>query len=423
LAAGPLLMGASRYIARRYQRSRRRSRALSRVSVIAIVGIAVGVMVLNITLAVMNGFHAELRRSFVETMPMITVACHAPAGFSQLERDIEIIAATEGVTGVSPQIRQEVIITRKRLVGKPVSRGAIAWGIEPRTVDSVQPFRRQLRPGPEVLDDLMTRDADAPRLVLGKELALNLYAGLGDTVMVTAPRGEIGPGELQAETRSFVVAGFLDSGLYEFDSRFMHMDLVQARDFFGYDPRGAGLIGVRVVDMMRADRVAADLEERLGPAYRAVDWMALNQTIFRWVQLEKVLMFLLLFLIVLVAAFNIIGILTMMVGERGREVGILLAMGASPGQLQRIFMLNGLWYGSWGILAGSLAGWLACLYLVHFGIPIPGDVYFVDHVPCIPQAMDFLIVSAAAMLLTLVSTLLPSREASRLDPMTIIRYT
>ena len=229
------------------------------MSIIAIAGIAVGVMVLNITLAVMNGFHEELRRSFVETMPMITVASHAPAGFTQLERDLEVINATDGVTGVSPLIRQEVIITRRRLLGGAISRGAIAWGVDPERVDSVQPFRMQLRPGPEVLDDLRHRPDAAPRLVLGRQLAMNLHAGLQDTVLVTAPRGEVGHGELRAETRAFVVAGFLDSGMYEFDSRFVHMDMVDARAFFGYDPAGAGLIGVRVADMMRADRVAASI--------------------------------------------------------------------------------------------------------------------------------------------------------------------
>lgn len=416
-------MGAARYIARRYQRSRRRSRALSRVSVIAIVGIAVGVMVLNITLAVMNGFHAELRRSFVETMPMVTVACHAPDGFTRLDRDLEVIAATDGVTGVSPLIRQEVIVTRKRLLGSPLNRGAIVWGVDLERIDSVQPFSQQLRPGPEVRQQLRVQPDQAPRLVLGKELALSLYAGLGDTILVTAPRGEIGPGEIQAETRAFVLAGFLDSGLYEFDSRFVYLDLDAARDLFGYHRNGAGLIGVRVADMMQAAAVGEVLEERLGPVYRAVDWMALNSTIFRWVKIEKLLMFLLVSLIILVAAFNIIGILTMMVGERGREVGILLAMGASPGQVKRIFMLNGLWFGLWGTAAGSLLGWLVCQYLVHFGLKIPGDVYFVDHLPCIPQALDFLTVAVAAMALTLVSTLAPSHEASRLDPMDIIRYT
>jgi lipoprotein-releasing system permease protein len=417
-------MGLTRYIARRYQRSRRRSRALSRAAVIAIVGITLGVMVLDITLAVMNGFHAELQRSFVDTMPMISVASHGPLGLADLDRVMEEIAAEPGVVGVSPLIRQEVIVSKKRLFGSPISRGAIAWGVDPERVDSVQPFSEQLRPDPSVREELIQAPGETPRIVLGRELALNLWAGLGDTVLVTAPRGEVGlSGEIAAETRPFVVAGFMESGMYEFDSRFAYLHLDTARDFFGYQARGAGLVGVRVEDMMTAAAVGDSLEARLGPDYRAVDWMALNSTIFRWVKLEKALMFVLVGLIVLVAAFNIIGILTMMVGERGREVGILLAMGAARSQIQRIFVFNGLWYGGIGTILGSLLGWLGCVYLVKVGIGIPGDVYFVDHVPCIPEPLDFLLVGAAAMLLTYLSTLVPSHEASRLQPMEIIRYT
>jgi lipoprotein-releasing system permease protein len=416
-------MGVTRYIARRYQRSRRRSRALSRASVIAIVGIALGVMVLDVTLAVMNGFHAELQRSFVDTMPMISVACHGPLGLADLDRVMATIEAEPGVTGASPLIRQEVILSKKRLFGSPISRGAITWGVDPERVDTVQPFSEQLRPDPKVRDELTQPAGEAPRIVVGRELALQLWAGLGDTVLVTAPRGEVGLGEIEAETRSFVVAGFLESGMYEFDSRFAYIHLDEAREFFGYEGRGAGLVGVRVQDMMTAAALGDSLEARLGPDYRAVDWMALNSTIFRWVKLEKLLMFLLMGLIVLVAAFNIIGILTMMVGERGREVGILLAMGAARTQIQRIFVFNGLWYGAIGTVVGSALGWLLCLYLVNVGIGIPGDVYFVDEVPCIPQVLDFLLVGVAAMVLTYLSTLLPSYEASRLQPMEIIRYT
>lgn len=416
-------MGVTRYIARRYQRSRRRSRALSRAAIIAIVGITLGVMVLDVTLAVMNGFHAELQRSFVDTMPMISVACIAPLGLADLDRVMDEIAAEPGVVGVSPLIRQEVIVSKKRLFGSPISRGAIVWGIDPERVDSVQPFSEQLQPGPEVRDLLVQPAGETPRIVVGRELALQLWAGLGDTVLVTAPRGEVGLGEIEAETRRYLVAGFLESGMYEFDSRFAYIDLDSAREFFGYEGRGAGLVGVRVADMMTAAAVGDSLEVRLGPDYRAVDWMALNSTIFRWVRLEKALMFVLVGLIVLVAAFNIIGILTMMVGERGREVGILLAMGAARTQVQRIFVFNGLWYGGIGTLAGSALGWLLCLYLTNIGIGIPGDVYFVDHVPCIPESLDFLLVAVAAMGLTYVATLLPSYEASRLHPIEIIRYT
>jgi lipoprotein-releasing system permease protein len=410
------------YIARRYLRSRRRSRFLSRVSVTAVTGIVLGVMVLDLTLAIMNGFHAELRRTFVDTMPMITITSGDPAGFGDLEGTLAAIAADPEVTGTAPYVRQEVIVTRPRTLGPTRNRGAIAWGIDPRRIDAVQPFSRQLVPGPAALAALERRDG-TPRILLGIELGMQLFTAVGDTVIVTAPRGEVSLDKIEAENRRFVVAGYLDSGMYEFDSRFAYIDLAEARDFFGYEARGAGLIGARVGDMMRAAAVAERLEATLGSMYTAVDWMALNQNLFRWVKLEKVMMGLLLALIVLVAAFNIIGILTMMVGERTREIGILLAMGASPGQIRGIFLLNGLWLGAIGTALGSGLGWLGTQYLIHKGLPLPGEVYFIDHVPCIAQASDFLVVAATALGITLLATLMPSSEASRLDPMEIIRYT
>jgi lipoprotein-releasing system permease protein len=416
-------MGVSRYIARRYQRSRRRSRALNRAAVIAIGGITVGVFVLNVVLAVMNGFHEQLQKSFVDTMPMISVTSGAADGFGDLDRTLETIAGTSGVTGVSPQIRQEVVVSKRRLFGNPISRGAISWGIDPERVDSVMPFSSQLQPDPAVAAELAPAAGEAPRVVLGSELATSLWAALGDTVLLTAPRGEMGLGEIEAETRRFVVAGYLESGMYEFDSRFLYLHLDTAREFFGYGDQGAGIVGVRVEDMFAADVVADSLEAQLGDSYRAIDWKALNSSIFDWVKYEKAMMFVLISLIVLVAAFNIVGILTMMVGERGREVGILLAMGASRRQLQWIFVFNGAWYGFLGTALGSLLGWLGCLFLIHVGVPIPGDLYFVDSLPCIPMWQDFLLVAGATMGLTLLATLLPSREASRLDPMAIIRYT
>lgn len=409
------------HIARRYLRSRRRSRFLSRVSVTAVVGIVLGVMVLDLTLAVMNGFHAELRRTFVDTMPMITITTGEPAGFTHLDSALATIAADPAVTGVAPYVRQEVIISRPRVLGPTRNRGAIAWGIDPQRIDSVQPFSGHLVPGPEVLASLDR--PGVPRIVLGIELGMQLFTAVGDTLIVIAPRGEMSLEKIEADQRRFVVAGFLDSGMYEFDSRFVYVDLDVARDLFGYDARGAGLIGARVADMMQAAAVAERLEGVLGSTYTATDWMALNQNLFRWVKLEKAMMGLLLALIVLVAAFNIVGILTMMVGERRREIGILLAMGASRGQIQGIFLLNGLWLGTVGTALGSLLGWLGTQYLIHHGLPLPGEVYFVDHVPCIAQASDFLAVGLTGLVITLLATLLPSREASRLDPMEIIRYT
>lgn len=411
------------YIAGRYLRSRGKSRLLSRVTVIAVTGITIGVLVLDLTLAIMNGLHDELRSTFVENMPMISVVSSRPDGFRDLGATIDTIRSVPGVTGASPYVRQEVVITSRAVSGPAQHRAAVVWGIDPDLQESVTPLRSMLFPMSMSLDALRG-EGETPGIVLGAELATNLYASLSDTVVITAPSGDLDLNELEAESRSFVVAGFLDTGLYEFDARFAYANLDEARAFFGYPPDGALAVGVKVDDMMTAPAVADAIETTLGPYdHHCNDWIDLNRNLFQWVQLEKVMMFLLLGLVILVAAFNIIGILTMMVGERRREIGILLAMGARRAQIRLIFLLDGLVVGLAGTALGSLLGWLGTLYLETVGIRIPGDVYFVDKVPVIALPSDFLMVAGAALLITLGATWLPSMEASRLRPMEIIRYT
>lgn len=414
-------MDLAPYIARRYLRSRRHSRFLSRGSLTAVVGIAVGVMVLNITLAVMNGFHAEMRRTFVENMPMISVITSAPEGFARVGAVMDSIAADPRVVGVAPFIRQEVLVSTARTVGPPRPQAGVAWGVEPDLVDQVQPLSRYLLPEPAILAAL---DGGAvPRVILGGELANSLYAAVGDTVILTSVNGEIDLQAIAAVSRRFVVAGYFETGMYEFDSRFVYLGLGAAADFFGYRPQGASLLGVKVQDMMRADRVARDIQRRMGSAYFATDWMALNKNLFQWIKLEKIIMVLLLGMIILIAGFNIIGILTMMVGERRREIGILLAMGVPRRQVMGIFLLNGLWLGLLGLLWGSLAGLGGVWFLDTQGISLPGDVYFVDKVPVLLQWGDFLLVGGVSLAVALLAGLWPSWEASNLKPMEIIRYT
>jgi len=409
------------YIARRYLRSRRHSRFLSRGSVTAIVGIAIGVTVLNITLAVMNGFHHEMRRTFVENMPMISIITSAPEGFTDLGPLMDQVGADPEVIGVSPFIRQVGLVTATRTIGPPRIKEIVAWGIEPRLVDSVQPLSRFLLPGPSVLDDL--QGEGVPRVILGADLANSLYAAVGDTVVLTTVNGELDLDKIEAESKQFVVVGFFETGMFEFDSRFVYVDLSAAREFFGYHSGGASMIGVKVVDLMRADRVADRLEEDLGRQYYATDWMALNANLFQWIKLEKIIMILLLGMIILIAGFNIIGILTMMVGERRREIGILLAMGAKRRQVMGIFLINGIWLGAVGVFFGSLVGLAGIWFLHRFGITLPGDVYFVETVPVLLQWGDFFLVAGISLVMALLAGLWPSWEASNLKPMEIIRYT
>jgi lipoprotein-releasing system permease protein len=409
------------YIAKRYLRSRRHSRFLSRGSVTAIVGIAIGVAVLNVTLAVMNGFHHEMRRTFVENMPMITIITSAPAGFTDLGKLMDTVGADPEVVGVAPFIRQVGLATAARKFGPPRIKEIVAWGIEPDLVDQVQPLSGYLLPGPSVLQDL--KADGTPRVILGADLANSLYAAVGDTVVLTTVNGELDMERIEAESRAFVVVGFFETGMFEFDSRFVYVYLPAAREFFGYPPGGASMIGVKVADMMRADRVSDRLEDNLGYSFYATDWMALNANLFEWIKLEKIIMILLLGMIILIAGFNIIGILTMMVGERRREIGILLAMGAKRKQVMGIFLINGVWLGAVGVFFGSLVGLFGIFLLHTFGLALPGDVYFVETVPVLLQWWDFFLVAVISLVMALLAGLWPSWEASNLKPMDIIRYT
>jgi lipoprotein-releasing system permease protein len=411
------------HIAGRYLHGRRRSRLVNRVTVTAVAGIAIGVMVLDLTLAIMNGLHEELRSTFVDNMPMVTVVTSRPEGFGDLGATLDTIGAVPGVTGVAPFIRQEVVATANRRGLPAQHRAVVAWGIEPDLQESVTPLSALMLPQ-EASMTALRGGGGVPGVVLGIQLAESMYAGLGDTIVITAPRGEINFEKMDAESRRFVVRGFLETGLYDFDARFLYMPLGAAREFFGYGPDGASAVGVRTADMMTAPEVADRIETALGPwDHHCNDWIELNSNLFQWVRIEKIMMFLLLGLVILVAAFNIVGILTMMVGERRREIGILLAMGARRRQIMGIFLINGLYVGVLGTAVGTLLGWLGYLYLDRVGIALPGDVYFVDRVPVIAQTGDILLVAGVALGITLLATLLPSFEASRLRPMEIIRYT
>ncbi|MFT7699763.1 MAG: lipoprotein-releasing system permease protein, partial [Candidatus Krumholzibacteriia bacterium] len=354
-------MNFATYIAKRYLRSRGNSRFLSRGSVTAIVGIAIGVMVLNITLAVMNGFHSEMRRTFVENMPMVTVITSKPEGFTQVGALMDSIATYPGVSGVAPYIRQEVLVSSPRTIGPPRPQAGMIWGIEPDLIDTVQPMSQFVKPNPEVIATL--NRPGVPRVILGAELAMSIYAAIGDTVILTSVNGELDLNNIAAVSEEFVVTGFFETGMYEFDSKFVYTGIEAAGEFLGYLPGGASMLGIKVDDLMRADVAADGIEEILGRDYYATDWMALNANLFQWIKLEKVIMVLLLGMIILIAGFNIVGILTMMVGERRREIGIMLAMGVRRKQVMGIFLLNGLWLGAVGVFWGSLVG-LAGIFLL-----------------------------------------------------------
>ncbi len=413
-------MEFSYYIAKRYLRSRNRSGVLNRSSILAIIGISIGVIVLHIVLAVMNGFEAEMRRTFVENMPMVTVQNTSPEGFSNLGALMDIIGDDPDVLGVSPYIRKEAIVTGGHRFGDTRNKGAVVWGVEPDLVDTVQPLSKYLSPAPQILAGL--KGGMVPRVILGSALANTLFVALGDTVVMTTAKGEFKADRIEAESRKFVVIGFFETGMYEFDSQFTYIDIDVARDFFDYGREGATLVGVQVTDLMKANVFADRIEETLPSFHYTSNWMVLNKDLFKWIKMEKMVMSFLLALIVLIAAFNIVGILTMMVGERRRELGILMSMGTTRNQILGIFLFNSIYLGVVGVVLGSVIGLLCVAGLDKFGLPIPGNVYFLDKIPVLFQWTDFIAVVVVTLVISVLTGLWPSYEASRLKPVEIFRY-
>jgi lipoprotein-releasing system permease protein len=413
-------MGFIGYIASRFLRSRR-SRFLSLITVYAGLGITISVMVLNVTLAVMNGFRDQIQLKFVENMPMVTVM--NSRGLEDLDDLVRRIEDFPGVSAASPFIRSETVLTLERIPGKAVHRGAVMWGVVPERQERVTPFGVNISPPFEgfATDHLPGGGTEIPGVVLGVELAAGLRALVGDVVALHAPR-RIGPGEYGTETREFLVVGVLESGMYEFDVSFAYVDLHVAQELFDL-PGSATGIGVRVRDMMRAPQIAEGLEQDLGyPPYYANDWISLNQQLFEWIQMEKALMFLLLCFLSLVASFTIVAILTVMVRDRQRDIGIFMSLGVSRQTLVGIFVQLGMVIGSVGTALGSGLGLILILVVDRVGIPLPGDVLFVNTLPVHAKLTDFLLVGGVSLLLTFLATLLPSRLAARLTPVEVLRY-
>ncbi len=415
-------MGFATEVSNRFLRSRG-SRLLSLITFFAGLGIVIGVMVLDVTLAVMNGFRDQIQLKFVENMPMVTIM--RQRGFVDLDAILERLREDPDVLGAAPFIRSEAVVTFERLPGRPLSRGVVLWGVDPQAQREVTRLFEQVEPPIEDFstEGLLGAEKAIPGVVLGSELAGGLRALVGDVVALHAPR-KVGPGPTDYESRTveLMVVGILDSGMYEFDSAFAYVDLSVAQELFER-PGGADGIGLRVRDMMRAPEVADRLEQELGyPPYFANDWIRLNRQLFEWIRYEKALMFLLLTFLILIATFNVVAILIMMVRDRRRDIGILLALGTRRTQLVRIFLRLGMTIGWVGTVVGTGLGYAITVLLDRVGVRLPGDVLFVDRLPVHARVEDFLLVGGTALVLTFVVTLLPTWLATRLTPVEVLRH-
>ncbi|UCE01937.1 MAG: ABC transporter permease [Candidatus Latescibacterota bacterium] len=411
----------------RYLRPKHRHFLISVLTTIAVVGVMFAVAAPEVTLSVMNGFEREVRQRIVNTNYHVFVL--ARSEFEEVNVVLENLHDVPGVESASPFVRREGVLSFSG--GGSVTqrfRGCIIYGVdaekEAQTTRVIQAVRPEfLGFDTDLLDEVDGRHY--PGIVLGVELGREMFLSLGDVVTVAshrdAPERVEDLDEIEFAPRNFRVVGFLNSGFYEFDSQLVFVDLREAQDFLGFEERVTG-IGVRVDNIGKADLVAAEIDAKLGPRYYTNHWKYMFRNIFTWMETERKLMRLLFGLITAIAMVTVVGMLTMIVLEKRKAIGILKGMGASNAGVMAIFMIHGTVIGGLGALFGNVLGWAVCQAVDRIGIELPGDVYIIDSLPVQMQSLDFVTVSAAALVICFVATLYPSWEAARLDPVESIRY-
>ena len=406
------------FVGLRYLRAKRRTRTISLNTFISITGITLGVAALIGTLGIMTGFKEDMQAKILGTTSHVVVQPRGKqtmAGYAEVMRQVEEVP---GVVAATPYIYQQVLLTSKTGV-----RGIVLRGIDPDKEPEVTEIAKNVKSG--TVQDLAVPDAPAqtgpkPGIILGKELARRLGVVVGSRINVVSPVGPISALGMTPKIRPFRVVGLFESGMYEYDASLAYISLEEAQRFFNLSRTATG-IEVKVEDVFTADAVAKRIDARLGTGYMARDWMLLNRNLFSALRLEKTMMFLLLVLITLVASFNIVGTLTMIVNEKQREIAILKAMGATPQAIMRIFMLNGLIIGLTGTAIGIPLGY-TFLYLIENYFTFDQTVYFLSSIPVHVKALDVFLVACSAILISFAATLYPSWQAAKLAPVSALRY-
>jgi len=398
----------------KYLKAKRKQRFISVITGISILGVMVGVMALIVVLSVMNGFRADLMSKILGVNSHLLIL-NLGGPFSDYRKIEQDVAKEEGIVAVTPFIFTQVMINNSGNVS-----GAVLRGVDPDSAGAVAGFQDMIKNGS--LSSLKGAVDGFPGLIIGSELCKRIGAHPGSLVTVISPEGKLTPLGRTPNTRQFRVSAIFDSGMYEYDASMVYISLAEAQDFLALGDKVTG-VEVRVKDVYQSDRIAKDIQERLGYPYWTKDWKVMNRSLFSALKLEKLTMFIILTMIVLVGALNIISTLVMVVMEKTRDVAILRAMGASARSIMSIFMFQGLLVGLVGTIAGLACGLGICQLLAEYKfISLPSDVYYISTLPVQVEIADVSFVASAAVLISFLATLYPSWYASRLNPVESFRY-
>ncbi len=401
------------FIARRYLKAKRTTVFQTIITLISIGGVFIGVATIIIVLSVMNGFQKDLRDKILGTNSHIAILKYFNEPIADFNKVLDTINNSPHVIGASPFIYTKVMINNDTYVD-----GIVLRGVDENLLSSVSDIEKRI-----IYGDFELKGRTLPGIVIGSILADNLRVHTGDelTIFSTAnftptPMGYI------PKFKKFEVVGIFDAGMYEYDASLAYVSLESAQKLVGMENSVTG-IEVKVDDIYKAPEIGTQIEKKLRFPYRANNWMKMNRSLFAALKLEKTTMFIILTLIIIVAAFNIIGSLIMIVIRKTKDIGILKSMGASSKQIMRIFIYEGLIIGTIGTFLGLAAGYTVSFLLskYHF-ISLPSDVYFIDTLPVHMELLDFALVIVAAIAISFVATLYPAMKAAKMDPVKAIRY-
>jgi lipoprotein-releasing system permease protein len=410
------------FVAARYLRARRRQAVVGLITVISVVGVAAGVAALIIALAITNGMRRDLQQRLVGSTAHVQLMRTAGDGISHWRPLMARLAAVPHVTAVAPGLYGQVLISRGARSG-----GALIKGIVPADEATVGNLLQSVNEGSatELAPNTSTVAAGsqlAPPLVIGHELALTLGAEVGDSLLVTSPQGELTPLGLVPRYQRFRVVGIFSSGFYQYDDGYAFMRLTDAQRLFS-EPDLVSVISFKIDDLYKAEQVGKAIEATAGPGFQTTNWMEQNRELFRAMKLEQDVTFIVLALIVVVAALNILIALTMMVMEKTRDIAVMMSFGVTAEQVRKIFLLQGLLISAVGTVLGLVLGYVVSIVGSHYRfIALDASVYSIDYLPFAPRLVDALVVAGVSLGMSLLATIYPSSSAASVLPAEALRY-